>query len=153
MRFLAAFLLLLLFALAAFAQSAQHGVLVQDMDRKADPCTNFFDYANGAWRAQNPIPAFMDRWSRRWQAGENNKEQLKDILDPISQKQDWSKGSVDQLIGDFYAACMDEKRVNELGLAPLQPLLADIDGQPAHGVRRQPGRLIIRESSGAARQP
>jgi len=127
MRTLTAFLLSLFLSLAAFAQSAQHGVLTQDMDRKADPCTNFFDYANGAWRAQNPIPSYMDRWSRRWQAGENNKEQLKDILEPIAQKQDWTKGSVDQLIGDYYAACMDEKRVNELGLAPLKPLLADVD--------------------------
>jgi endothelin-converting enzyme/putative endopeptidase len=142
MRLLSAFLLSLLFCLAALAQSAEHGVLVQDMDRKADPCTNFFDYANGAWRAQNPIPSYMDRWSRRWQAGENNKEQLKDILEPISQKADWPKGSVDQLIGDYYAACMDEKRVNELGLAPLQPLLADIDAmKTAADVQRMIERL------------
>jgi endothelin-converting enzyme/putative endopeptidase len=126
MRAVAAFLLTLC-CLAAFAQSAQNGVIVSDMDRKADPCTNFFDYANGAWRAQNPIPSYMDRWSRRWQAGENNKEQLKDILEPVAQKKDWPKGSVDQLIGDFYAACMDEKRVDQLGLTPIQPLLDDID--------------------------
>ena len=47
------------------------------MDRKADPCTDFFEFANGAWRAQNPIPASMPRWSRRWAAGESTKDRLK----------------------------------------------------------------------------
>src|SRR5215469_9943120 len=84
-------------------QSLQ-GIQVSDMDRKADPCADFFDYANGAWRAANPIPASMDRWSRRWKSGEENKNQLKDILDDVSAKSGLEKGSVGQLIGDFYGA-------------------------------------------------
>ena len=42
--------------------------------------------------------------------------------------------------------------LRDLGQLAARTLLADIDGQPAHGVQRLPGRLIIRESSGAARQ-
>ena len=63
---------------AALARAeAQRGVFVEDMDRKANPCSDFYDYANGAWRSANPIPATMNRWSRRWAAGEAAKEQLK----------------------------------------------------------------------------
>ena len=49
-------ILLLLLATTLSAQTTpEHGVFVQDIDTKADACTNFFDYANGAWRAANPI--------------------------------------------------------------------------------------------------
>jgi len=116
----------LLFTVALSAQT-QRGVFTEDIDRKADACTNFFDYANGAWRAANPIPASMQRWSRRWAAGERNKEQLRTLLDEVSQKHDWPKGGIDQQISDFYGSCLDEQRVNQLGLTPIKPLLADID--------------------------
>ncbi len=106
---------------------AQHGIQPGDIDRTADPCTDFFQYANGTWRAQNPIPASMSRWSRRWQAGELSKDQLKDILEDVSKRHDWQAGSVEQQIGDFYGSCKDEARANKLGLTPIQPLLADID--------------------------
>lgn len=105
----------------------QRGVYLDDIDRSADACTNFFDYANGAWRKANPIPASMTRWSRRWASGELSKEQLRTILDDLSQRDDWPKGSVDQQITDFYDSCMDEDRINTLGIQPLQPLLDDID--------------------------
>lgn len=108
------------------AQTAQRGVFLEDIDRNADACTAFFDYANGAWRAANPIPASMQRWSRRWQAGEQNKESLLTIVEDVAKKHDWPKGSVEQQIGDFYGSCMDVDRVNKLGIDPVKPLLADI---------------------------
>ena len=70
----------------------------------------------------------MDRWSRRWEAGEEAKDQLKVILDDVSSRPDWPKGSVEQLIGDYYGSCMDEARINRLGLAPAEPMLKEIRG-------------------------
>ena len=61
------------------AAAAQHGVDSNDMQRTAPPCDDFFAYANGAWRAAHAIPDYMDRWSRRWESGEINKEHVRDI--------------------------------------------------------------------------
>ncbi|HZJ64181.1 MAG TPA: M13 family metallopeptidase [Kofleriaceae bacterium] len=105
----------------------QHGIYTADLDRSADPCTDFFQYSNGAWRKEHPIPASMQRWSRRWEAGETSKDRLKDILEEVSARRDWPAGSVEQQIGDFYGACMDQARVDQRGAEPLKPLLAEID--------------------------
>ncbi len=127
MQLIRFFLLFLFCSVPAFAQQALVGIQTADLDRSASPCTDFYQFSNGAWRAANPIPATMDRWSRRWAAGESNKDQLRVILEEASAKHDLPKGSVDQLIGDYYAACMDETRVNQAGATPIKPMLAEID--------------------------
>jgi len=112
----------------SFSQAgSSHGVVVSDMDRKADPCNDFYEFANGTWRASNPIPASMSRWSRRWQAGETSKEKLRDVLESASANKSAPKGSTEQIIGDYYGACMDESRVNARGMDPLKPWFARID--------------------------
>lgn len=116
--------------LAALAVSAEEGGArgpqIGDIDRKADPCTDFFEFANGQWRAENPIPPSMSRWSRRWAAGEATKGQLRELLEAAALSKA-SKGSIDQLTGDFYAGCMNETEVDRLGAKPVEPLLREID--------------------------
>ncbi len=133
---------LVLAAAPAFAADTPHGVYTEDIDRAAAPCTDFYEFANGAWRKQNPMPSSMVRWSRRWASGELAKDQLKVILDDVSSKTSWPAGSAEQLIGDTYAACMDEPRIDGLGTKPIAPLLAEIDAlKDAAGVQKTIARL------------
>ena len=114
-------------ATSAFAQQASlKGVEPADLNKKIAPCDNFFEFSNGTWRAENPIPASMDRWSRRWKAGEENKEQLRVILDEVSAKPN-APGTPAQLTGDFYGSCVDTKAIDAKGIEPIKPMLADID--------------------------
>src|SRR5579862_5991463 len=72
------FCLLLTLLLASFAlsqTSSLHGIDTADLDRKSQPCDDFYEFANGTWRANNPIPASMTRWSKRWQAGETSRRE------------------------------------------------------------------------------
>jgi endothelin-converting enzyme/putative endopeptidase len=82
-----------LFAVALTPGTSRKGIETADISRAADPCTDFYEFANGAWRAANPIPPSMDRWSRRWQAGEQNKDKLKEILDEAAAVKEAPKGS------------------------------------------------------------
>ncbi len=122
----AATFICVLLSVSAFSQE-QHSVYLEDLDRKAQPCDDFYQFANGTWRANNPIPASQTRWSRRWQAGETAKDKLHDILETAAAEKNAPKGSTEQIIGDYYGACMDEAKVNARGIEPLKPWFAKID--------------------------
>ena len=116
----------LLLSAAAPGEDALQGVVKTDMNLQVNPCDDFFEYANGKWRADNPIPPSMSRWSRRWAAGESSKDKLKVILEEAAASRA-PPGSNEQLIGDFYAGCMNEREADRLGVQPLEPLLTRID--------------------------
>ena len=119
---------LLTYCSLLFSQtSSLHGIDLGDLDRKAEPCTDFYEFANGTWRANNPIPASMTRWSKRWAAGESSKDKLREILEAASADKNARQGSTEQIIGDYYGACMDETRVNAGGMNPIKPWFAKID--------------------------
>jgi putative endopeptidase len=126
--FLGSLFLSLSLSQALFSQAGSlHGIDVTDLDRKADPCTDFYEFSNGTWRASHPIPASMTRWSKRWAAGESSKDKLKEILEAAAADKNAPPGSDEQIIGDYYGACMDEARVNARGMEPLKPWFARID--------------------------
>ena len=68
MKAAALFLTLTATAAAAEPPTPTRGVQTGDLNKGVSPCTDFYEYANGAWRASNPIPPSMVRWSRRWAA-------------------------------------------------------------------------------------
>jgi putative endopeptidase len=110
-------------ACAAFAQPAAPNASmvrfdVKAIDKAADPCKDFYQYACGNWLTRNPIPADQARWGRFNELDERNKQALRAILEEAA-KPGPGRDTVTRQTGDYYAACMDEKAIDARGLEPL----------------------------------
>jgi putative endopeptidase len=95
---------------------------VAAMDKSADPCTNFYTYACGAWNKTNPMPPDQAVWNVYSKLTTENQRYLWGILKEASQPSD-SRTPIQRQVGDFFAACMDEGAVENAGSAPLKPAL------------------------------
>ncbi|HEY3835003.1 MAG TPA: M13 family metallopeptidase [Bryobacteraceae bacterium] len=95
------------------------------IDHSISPCTNFYQYACGLWLKNNPIPADQAVWGRFDELQEHNREILHQIAEKDSQPSA-SRTPIEQKVGDYWAACMNETRINEIGTEPLKSELARI---------------------------
>jgi putative endopeptidase len=98
-----------------------HGVDLTILDKTCKPCEDFYNYSNGVWLKENPVPAAYPSWGRFNELAERNREQLHGILEGAAANSKAPSGSNDQKIGDFYASCMDETQTNAAGAKPLDP--------------------------------
>src|SRR5215470_14924598 len=96
------------------------------MDRSADPCADFYQYACGGWIKGNPIPLDEASWSIYEKVDRENQRYLWGILDRLATNTA-DRTATQQKIGDYFAACMDEAAVEKLGAAPLKPHLNRIE--------------------------
>ncbi len=94
------------------------------MDKTADPCVDFYQYACGTWTRNNPIPADKSRWGRFNQLDERNLYVLREILEETQTVKQPS--AIQQKVGDYYASCMDETVIEKRGIAPLAPMMSQI---------------------------
>jgi putative endopeptidase len=111
---------------AAANEQAGHGFDLANLDRSASPCDDFFQFADGGWVKNHPIPAAYPSWGTFNKLREDNENALRKILDEAAADKSAKAGSNWQKIGDFYASCMDESAVETAGLKPIMPELQRI---------------------------
>jgi putative endopeptidase len=110
---------------------------VTSMDTSVDPCTDFFTYSCGGWLKNNPIPPDRTSWGITTKLADDNRIMLREILEKAAANT--GGDPVNQKIGDYYAACMDEKSIETTGAAPLR---ADLQRIHSIGAKRDIAKVV-----------
>jgi len=127
---------------AADATSAAHGFDLANLNRSVSPCDNFYEFVNGGWMKNNPIPAAWPSWGTFNELQDHNQQALHEILEQAARDTTAQPGSNWQKIGDFYASCMNESQIESAGLKPLEPAFRQIaDIHDTAGLEKEIARL------------
>ena len=111
---------------AAIATDPVVGLNTAFIDKNADPCSDFFQYACGNFSKLHPIPADRASYGNFDLLFDENEKALHAILDKATTNSA-SRTPNEQKIGDYYASCLDTAAIDKDGLKPLQPEFDRID--------------------------
>ena len=103
------------------------GIEMANFDSSVSPSVDFFHFANGGFIKSNPIPADQVRWGSFSILAENNKKNMLELADEAAKKTGQTKGSSEQLVGDFYFSAMDTITIDKLGATPIKSDMDAID--------------------------
>lgn len=100
--------------------------LLTHRDTTTNPADDFFQYANGGWFKQNPIPTTESSNGIFQLINDTINSQIKKICERSAATTS-TRGSNKQKIGDFYASGMDSLRIEQMGIQPIQSELKIIN--------------------------
>ena len=100
-------------------QYGAFGIDTAGMDKSVAPGDDFFEYANGLWAKNTPIPPDKARYGMFNVLDDLSKERTRTIIEEQS-KDPNSK------IGNAFASFMDEATIEAKGLTPFEPWLNEV---------------------------
>ena len=117
--------LMLALPVAGMAQN-KSGLRMENLDKNVKPAEDFYMFATGGWQKLNPLPAAYSRFGSFDQLQEDNNKRINTILGDL-QKKKFADGTTERKLADFYKLAMDSVRRNNEGIAPVKPLLDEME--------------------------
>ena len=125
MKMILPMMLIAALPLGADAQN-KSGLVMSNLDQTVKPADSFYQFATGGWQKNNPLPAAYSRYGSFDQLAENNNKRINTILSEL-QKKTYKAGTIEQKLSDFYKLSMDVDSRNKAGIAPVKPLMDEIE--------------------------
>ncbi len=118
------------FASMSIATMAQEqlksGIDLSNLNREANPATDFYEFACGGWMRNNPLPAAYSRFGSFDQLGENNNKRINSILNDL-RNNTYASGTTECKLSDLYKLAMDSVRRNKDGVKPIMPIIRKLE--------------------------
>jgi len=111
--------------IATSAVLGDWGIDLETRDLSVRPGDDFFHYASGNWVDNFEIPADKSRYGAFDVLRDRSDERIRGIVEELVSSEPIA-GSLEQKIADYYLSFMDTDRLNQLGIEPLRPALAEI---------------------------
>ena len=125
MRLFIPMLAMMVMPVDSMAQN-KSGLRMDNLDKSVKPQEDFFQFATGGWQQRNPLPAAYSRFGSFDQLQEDNNKRINAILTDL-QKKTFAEGTTERKLSDFYKLAMDSVRRNNEGIAPVRPLLDEME--------------------------
>ncbi|MEN0102192.1 MAG: M13-type metalloendopeptidase [Curtobacterium sp.] len=99
------------------------GIQTDELDAKVQPKDDLYRHVNGQWIDATPIPDDKARYGSFTVLAEEAEKAVRTI---VERSQQAPAGSEERKVGDLYTSFTDESKLEALGTAPIEPLLAEI---------------------------
>ena len=119
------------------------GVSASNLDQTVKPTADFYQYACGGWMAANPLGDEYARYGSFEVLGENNQQQLKDLVTQIAAQRNYAPGTIEQKIADFYNTAMATGDLDRNGANPIQPELNTINNLKRKDLSVQLAQMLM----------
>lgn len=101
-------------------QYGSWGIDLSAMDRSVKPGDDFFEYVNGSWEKTAQIPPDRAATGAFQDLRILSEKRMRAIVDELDARPYASLNDEEKKLRDFYDAFMDQKQIEERGLAPAQ---------------------------------
>ncbi len=102
------------------------GIDMSDFDTSVRPQDDLYAYANGKWVEKTELPADRSRWGTFHVLHEKSQDDIRNLVEEISNVEQLQPGSAAQKIRDYYNSYMDSTAANKLGVEAVRQELDEV---------------------------